>query len=144
MTLRPWGWIVSTACALALCAAACSSSSPGGAGGSSGGGASGAAGGATATAGASGAVGGSGGAVSCGDLPACVASLVAACPLASTSCAVSASVSGNTSTHKICFGNGVKVVNATTNDPNTGDSSYSISVTKNGVVCYTLDVPSSV
>jgi hypothetical protein len=130
-------------CALALNLAACGSSSSSGTGGSGGGatatgGASGAAGGAKGTAGASG-TGGTGGAVSCGDLPACVASLVAACPLASTSCAVAASVSGNTTTHKICLGNSVKVVDATTNDLTTGDSSSSISVSKNGVVCYTLD-----
>ena len=77
--------------------------------------------------------------MSCGDLPACVASLVAACPPASTSCAVAALVSGNTDTHNICFGNGVKVVHVVTSDPNTGAGSISNSVTKNGTVCYTLD-----
>jgi hypothetical protein len=141
--------MVSIGCGLAFGVAACGSSSPSGAGGSGGGaaGAAGTAGGAPGKAGASGSAGAAGapgsagasGAVSCGDLPACVASLVAACPLPPDSCFVAASVSGDTTTHKLCFGNGVKVVDATTNDLNTGESSFSISVTKNGVVCYTLD-----
>jgi hypothetical protein len=65
--------------------------------------------------------------------------MVATCPLASTSCLVSASAAGNVSTHDICFGNGVKAVDAVTNDPNTGAGSTSITVSKSGTVCYTLD-----
>ena len=101
------------------------------------GGTSGAVGGATGTAGTSGA----GGTASCGTLPACVASVAAACPVASSACLVSASASGNTSTHDICFGNPatVKVVESVTNDPNTGAGTHTISVTKAGTLCYTLD-----
>ncbi len=125
---------------LTLGIAACGSSSPSTGGTGSGtGGAAGALGGAMGTAGARGTGGTGGGAVSCGDLPACVASVVATCPLASTSCLVAASAAGNSSMHDICFGNGVKVVDAVTNDPNTGAGSTSISVSKSGVVCYTLN-----
>ena len=145
MTLRLCELVTAVACALTLGAGGCGSSSSGGTGGSGGGaggagGTSGAAGGATGMGGTTGAGGsGAGGVPSCGDLPACVASLVAACPLASSSCLIAASASGNVSTENICFGNGVKVVHSVTNDPNTGAGSISNSVTKGGTVCYTLD-----
>ena len=145
MTLRSLARMASIGCALTLGVGACGSSSSSGTGGSGGGtaatgGASGAAGGATGTGGTPGTGGGAaGGAPSCGDLPACVASLVSACPLASSSCVIAASAAGNVSTEKICFGNGVKVVRSGTNDLNTGAGSISNSVTKNGVVCYTVD-----
>jgi hypothetical protein len=140
VTLRTLAGMASIGFALASGVAACGSSSSsgtGGTGGAAGGG--GSVGGTKGTAGSPGTGGTGGGAVSCGDLPACVASVVAPCPLASTSCVVAASGAGNVSTHDICFGNGVKAVNAITNDPNTGAGSTSISVTKSGVVCYTLD-----
>ena len=145
MTFRFFRLVVLAGCALTLGVGACGSSSSSGTGGSGGGtgatgGASGAAGGATGMGGTTGTAGsGAGGAPSCGDLPDCVASLVAACPLASSSCLIAASASGNVNTEKICFGNGVKVVHSVTYDPNTEVGSISNSVTKNGAVCYTLD-----
>ncbi|HVZ74896.1 MAG TPA: hypothetical protein VHJ20_21085 [Polyangia bacterium] len=141
MTLLRWVWTASLGCALALGVAACGSSSSNGTGGAGGtGGASGGTGGATGTGGTTGTGGatGAGGAVSCGDLPTCVATLVQACPLVS-SCSVAASASGDTSTHKVCLSNGVKIVRSVTNNLDTGASMTAISVTKNGTVCYTLD-----
>jgi hypothetical protein len=93
-------------------------------------------------AGMAGGVGGIGGqgttAASCGALPTCVASVVAACPLAGD-CLVAASGAGDTLTHNVCFGSGTKVVRNIVTDPNTSMQTITITVTKNGVVCYTLD-----
>jgi hypothetical protein len=130
--------------ALTLALAACGSGSSGGAAGHGGGtaGTSGS-GGAAGTGGTQGTAGaGGGGAVSCGDLPACVASVVTPCPLAGPSCVEAASSTTNGITTDICFGisaSSVKVVETVTSDPNTGAGTTSISVTKGGVVCFTLD-----
>jgi hypothetical protein len=159
MTLRPVTLTVSIAWALALGATACNSSSSNGAAGAGGrlvptggAGAAGSAGGSdatggmggggltTAAAGMTGASGGAGG-TSCGDLPACVAPLVAACPLVGNSCLYASSTALNSSTRRICFGSPftVRAVETVTNDPDTGAGSTSISVSKGDVVCYTLD-----
>jgi len=139
MNFRHGVLLVSVGAALVLGVGACGSSSSSGTGGAGGGvaslgGTTGAAGGAAGTAGST-------GAANCGTLPACVATLVGACPLASAACLIADTSAGNTVTQNICFGNPatVKVTNAITNDPNTGAGSQAISVTKNGVVCYTLD-----
>lgn len=153
MTLRRRA-LVSIGAAFVLGGAACSSSSSSGTGGAAGGvvptgGMTGALGGTTGTGaapgGTSGTAGnsgaGGGAAIACGNLPPCVATLVAACPLASNACLIADSSAGNTVTQNICFGNPatVKAVNAVTIDPNTGAGSTAIAVTKNGVPCYTLD-----
>ncbi|HEY4184071.1 MAG TPA: hypothetical protein VGP07_03340 [Polyangia bacterium] len=148
-------------CGLALGAlglTACSSSSSSGGGGQGGatvptGGASGALGGTTGGGGTSGgglggsagAAGGSTGAAGgtigttgdCGDLPACIADVISGCVPAGT-CLVAASGVDTTSTHDICYGDGIKAVNTVTNDINAGTGINTITFYKAGATCYSL------
>jgi len=148
MNLRLFAVWASLGGALVIGGPGCGGGSSGGAGGK--GGAAAPMAGTTGTAGAPGTAGttGAGGAgvggsvgttaASCGALPACVASVVAACPLAGD-CLTAASSAGDTLTHNVCFGSGSKVVRNITTDPNASTQTITISVTKDGVVCYTLD-----
>lgn len=167
------GW----ALALATTACSSSSSSgTGGAGGTivPTGGASGALGGATGTAGTSGApggttgsaggatgsagtaggggttggAGGAGGAVSCGNLPACVASIVEACPLSPNNCLEFAFSSNPTAeTYQAgtdyCFASAVKAQSVVMGDLNGGPQTRTITAIKSGVPCFSLDGTSS-
>ena len=156
MILRPLAVVASLGCALAL-AGACSSSSSGGSGGA--GGTALPTGGMTGTAGAAGAGGtagtfggagttggggakGSGGAggtfvANCGALPACVASVLAACPSAGD-CSEAVTGAGNNLDTNLCYGVGTKVIWNIVVDPDTSTEMISITGTKNGATCYTL------
>lgn len=139
MTLRAFAVMTSICLGLGLVMAACGGGSTGGGDGGHGGtsGAMGGmAGGTGAAGGSSGSLGGTSGTVAnCGQLPTCVASVVAACAPAGA-CLVAAPVSG---THDVCYGNGVKAVNVVMSDVNTGAGTESITFQKGGVPCYSLE-----
>jgi len=140
MTIRSVALVATIGWALGT-GAACGSSSSSGTGGKGGTGATGGGGGAPATGlGGSNGAGGTAGTfvANCGTLPACVAAVVAACPMAGD-CSILSSGAGDTLTRNFCFGTGVKAVDAITNDMTTNMGSTTITVMKNGVTCYTLD-----
>lgn len=159
MKIRSRALVAVIGLVLLASAGACGSSSSSGSGGVGGTGAGASAGssgvvaGAPGSAGASmggapgsvGAGGMSGGAAgnagsfvaNCGGLPACVAQVVAACPMAAD-CSIGTSGSGDTLTRNFCFGTGVKAVQLIRNDMTTNMGTTTITVMKNGVTCYTL------
>src|SRR6201999_3273763 len=82
---------------------------------------------------------GAGGAtVSCGNIPACVATLLSGCTEGGT-CTMSHTTTATGITNTTCYSNGVKSNSSTTIDLNTQTYSSTTVVSKNGATCYSYD-----